>query len=342
MILAALCATCLVITSGAVIRARARADEAAHQAPTVIAAGPDAMAEWRQQPFLMFMSTAPDTSYGKTAIVPLDHPDGPRYFTSLECTRVYFAARRGLCLDGHSGGGGVPIYTVDIFNDEFQTRPSFHGTRLAGAPSRARVAPDGEYAATTVFAAGDGYAAPSFSTRTTLLDMDTGTILGDLEQFTVWRDHTRFQSADFNFWGVTFSRDPGHFYATLGTSGTTYLIEGDVATQEASVLLENVECPSLSPDGTRLAFKRRVSGSGRQTRWQLAVLDLATLSWSPLTAESRSVDDQVEWLDDRHILYGLSDQPDVFSVTNVWVLAIDGGDPPRVFIPQAWSPALVR
>ena len=37
----------------------------------------------------------------------------------------------------------------------------------------------------------------------------------------------------------------------------------------------------------------------------LAVLDLATLQ-EMLLSESRSVDDQVQWLDDRHILYSLA------------------------------------
>ena len=332
----------MVVTIWAVILARTRVVEAAHQVPAVIVAGPDALADWRQHPFLMFSSTAPDDSYGKIGIVPLDHPDGPRYITSLECIRVYFAAGHGLCLDGHRGDI-VPTFTVDMFDDQFETRPSFHGTRLAGPPSRARIAPDGQYAATTAFAAGDGYAARSFSTRTTLMQMDNSTIVGDLEQFTIWRDGTPLQSPDFNFWGVTFSRDSGHFFATLGTGGTTYLIEGDVATRQASVLLENVECPSLSPDGGRLVFKERVSGKGRTTVWQLTMLDLATLSRLPLTAESRSVDDQVEWLDERHILYGLPDDPGGgFSLTNIWVLAVDDGSPPRVFIPQAWSPAVVR
>jgi hypothetical protein len=34
---------------------------------------------------------------------------------------------------------------------------------------------------------------------------------------------------DINFWGVTFARAPGRFYATLGTKGHTYLVEGDWA-----------------------------------------------------------------------------------------------------------------
>ena len=65
---------------------------------------------------------------------------------------------------------------------------------------------------------------------------------------------------------------------------------------------ENVECPSLSPDGTRIAYKKRTGSD--TTPWHLTVLDLATMRETPL-AESRSVDDQAEWLDDDHVLYGV-------------------------------------
>ena len=65
---------------------------------------------------------------------------------------------------------------------------------------------------------------------------------------------------------------------------------------------ENVECPSLSPDGTRIAFKKRTGSKG--TPWRLTVLDLATMRETPLS-ERRSVDDQAEWLDDGRVLYGV-------------------------------------
>ena len=61
---------------------------------------------------------------------------------------------------------------------------------------------------------------------------------------------------------------------------------------------------SLSPDETRLAFKERIQAPNE---WRLAVLDLATLQ-AKLLNESRSVDDQVEWLDDTHILYAMPRQ----------------------------------
>ena len=43
---------------------------------------------------------------------------------------------------------------------------------------------------------------------------------------------------------------------------------------------ENVECPSLSPDGTRIAYKKRDRLD--PAPWQLTVLDLATMRETPL------------------------------------------------------------
>src|SRR5207244_621595 len=128
------------------------------------------------------------------------------------------------------------------------------------------------------------------STQTTLIDMASGATLGDLEQFSIWRDGARFQAPDFNFWGVTFARDSNRFYATLGSGGRTYLIEGDLTAREATVLRENVECPSLSPDDSRLVFKKRVERSGPgPVVWRLHLLDLATMVETPLV-ETHSVD----------------------------------------------------
>jgi len=156
----------------------------------------------------------------------------------------------------------------------------------------------------------------------------------DLEQFEVWRDGKITRASDFNFWGVTFAKGSKRFYATLATGGTPYLVEGDIASRTARVLYKNVECPSLSPDNTRIAFKRRTDHG-----WQLHVLDLATMTDTPLIAETRSVDDQVEWLDDRHVLY--TPMVDAPTGENGWMLATDGSESPRLFLPQAYSPVVI-
>ena len=110
-----------------------------------------------------------------------------------------------------------------------------------------------------------------------LLDVRRESVIGDLEQFTIVRDGRRFKAADFNFWGVTFAAsDSNTFYATLRTGTTHYLVRGNIAERRATVIADDVECPSLSPDERRIAFKRRVGPAA--SSWRLYVLDLATMT----------------------------------------------------------------
>ena len=58
--------------------------------------------------------------------------------------------------------------------------------------------------------------------------------------------------------------------------------------------------------------------------------------------EQHSVDDQVEWVDNATILYGLPGAEGHAAQTNVWALPTDGQGQPRLLIENAWSPAVVR
>ena len=58
-----------------------------------------------------------------------------------------------------------------------------------------------------------------------------------------------------------------------------------------------------------------------------------TMRETPL-AESRSVDDQATWLDNDHVLYGYKNA--------VWAVRADGSDHPRLYLPRALSPTVVR
>jgi hypothetical protein len=51
-------------------------------------------------------------------------------------------------------------------------------------------------------------------------------------------------------------------------------------------------------------------------------------------SDARSVDDQVEWLDDAHVLYGVDGA--------VWEADADGSGEPTRFIARGDSPAVVR
>jgi hypothetical protein len=116
-------------------------------------------------------------------------------------------------------------------------------------------------------------------------------------------------------------------------------VRGSLAARTLTAIHQDVECPSLSPDGTRIAFKQDIGGS--TPRWRIAVLDLATDQVVPLTGESHNVDDQVEWLDDDTLLYGLS-RTGHAGVSDIWEINTTKGAEPSLFIEQAWSPSVVR
>jgi hypothetical protein len=277
-----------------------------------------------QRPFLVYQHVARGEHYAEVAVVPLTRPDAAPTFTGLVCERVYFAARRGLCLMPKHEVLGTAM-RANVFGLDF--RP-LRSARLDGILSRARVSPAGRYGATTTFVTGHSYRDQGFSTTTSLLDMERGKVLADLEDFAVTKSGKPFDAIDFNFWGVTFTADDSRFFATLETAGDLYLVEGDVETKKARVVGEDVECPSLSPDGRRIAYKLR-----QGNMWRLHVLELQTGRKTPL-AETRSVDDQVEWLDGGRILYGLHG--------HLWVVRADGRGMPRIYRRDGLSPAVVR
>lgn len=278
-------------------------------------------------PTVVFQHVARDGEYARIAIARADRPDR-RTFTGLTCERMHVAGGRGLCLVGRQGLTG-PTYKALIFDSSFKVRRE---RTVPGLLSRARISPDGRYGATTGFVAGHSYAEPGqFSTLTTIIDMARGSIVADLEDFTVTREGRPVRSADRNFWGVTFARDSDRFYATMRTGERTWLVQGSVRDRSLRTLYENVECPSLSPDETRVAYKKRVEEG--DVIWRLYVLDLRTMKETRL-ADSRLVDDQAEWLDDETVLYGRVDG-------KIWAQRADGRGSPRPFLDDALSPAVI-
>jgi uncharacterized membrane protein len=280
------------------------------------------------QPRLVFRSLDRDKpqTYGQIAIAKLG-PDAARTLLPLKCERVYFGAGSGICLT--RGSAFASGYRARVFGADLRTRGE---VEVDGIPSRARVSPDGRLGAVTVFVTGHSYADNGgFSTTTTLIDLRRAKKIAQLESFTVTRDGKRITAPDVNFWGVTFARDHDRFYATLATGGEFYLVVGSVSKRTMRTIHTGVECPSLSPDETRIAYKKRV-GAGAKS-WRLFVLDLKTMRETPL-AETRSVDDQVEWLDDDHVLYGLEEQ--------IWTVPADGGGEPAEYATSGDSPTVVR
>jgi hypothetical protein len=253
--------------------------------------------------------------------------DGVRRIGKLSCERVAFAAGHGICLS-QARSLPTPTYEARFFDADEKVIGKIS---VPGSPSRARVSPDGRYAASTTFVGGDGYATPgAFSTRTRVYDVAAGTSLGDLEDYKVLLDGKTIDKADFNFWGVTFTGEGAQFYATLGTGSHHYLIKGDATAKTATVIRDGVECPSLSPDGTRLGFKARV---GKPFQWRFHVLDLKTGKETALQ-ETRSVDDQIAWLDNRRLAYGVGEE--------VVEVPADGSAAPRLMLASASNPNRVQ
>jgi WD40-like Beta Propeller Repeat len=313
------------------------APDVAPVAPAAPAVEPPARSPVSRPPILV-RHTAIDMSYGRLAVDFGAGGPASRQVTEFSCQQVYFARNRGVCLETRVGV--ITTYFAILFDARFQQTAA---VPLAGIPSRTRVSPDGEYAAITVFVSGHSYGGTDFSTETQIIDTVSGKpVVANLEQMQVWSaEGQRMAASDFNFWGVTFAADRNRFYASLGTGGVVYLVEGDVRANRMTVRRTGVECPSLSPDGTRLAFKKRVPGGGLP-KWRLYVLDLATLTESAV-AETRFIDEQVEWLDDTQILYTQADRDGVSpAITDVWAVPADGSGKPALFLREAASPTVLR
>lgn len=275
--------------------------------------------------------------FGHVVVAALDAPDDRRVVTNLVCDRLDFGRTRGICLLANTGTAGpaAQALIVDVDFNVLATLP------LAGTPIRTRLSPDEQVAAATVFVTGERYDA-DFTTRTTLIDLRTLTATADLEQFQAQRDGRPFSRIDFNYWGVTFQANSQRFFATLGYTGTRFLVEGNAEARQLRVIRDNVECPALSPDERLIAFKSRVSGS---REWRLHVLTPSTGTEWPVGGETRNIDDQMEWLDSGHVLYQVLEERGLpEDALNVWRSPVAEGvvEAPVRFIRAASSPAVVR
>lgn len=244
--------------------------------------------------------------------------------TGLRCARFAAGGATRVCLT--AGTGVLDHGSAVILDENLRERSRIP---LAGVPSRARVSASGRMIAWTVFVRGDSYSGAAFSTWTSILDTVTGEYVANMETLGLLHDGGRYHSPDVNYWGVTFATGDDRFYATVATRGRTYLVEASMQEWEGRTLRADVECPSLSPDGRRVAFKQRV-GVGH---WRLAVLDLAS-SRTLRLAERADVDDQALWLDDSTVAYARRDG------SGIWAVPADGTGVPRRIAPTGTSPAV--
>ncbi len=276
---------------------------------------------------LAFVNRVPGDDYGKVGWID---NDGVRHITGLECARLDLNEAGGICLAADGGlGGSARGFILDA---ALVPQKSFGLNK----PSRAAVSPDGEVVAWTGFTLGHSYLQEGeFATITQLISVERSLGANLESDFLTTRDGVRYDNPDRNYWGVTFV-DSDHFFATVGSEGTTSIVEGRVSNSSIEVRFENASCPEVSPDGSTIVAKEL-----RGDRFQLIAIDVATGDRRDL-GETIMVDDQVEFLDDDTILYarvneaeGTAAQP----VFDIWALDLAPGSTPRLVVPFADSPA---
>ncbi|MFT7838618.1 hypothetical protein Q5530_20955 [Saccharothrix sp. BKS2] len=310
----AVAAIVLVVVAGAVY-VMAVAREGSRVAPAAASAG---------RGDLLYVELAD----GRSRVEQLSLADpGARSATGRTCQRFYRAGGTEVCL--RLAGPG-PTYEVEVSRGGAVVKT----VPLPGIPSRAKVSASGQVVSWTSFVTGDSYAVPGgFSTRTGFLDLRSGEVVESLEGFAADIEGSPHSAQDTNYWGLTVGTDDRTFYATLASGGFTWLVRGDLRTRAVTSLRRDAECPSLSPDGTRIAYKKRI---GRLGPWDLAVLDLATGAETRLPGTA-GVDDQATWLDDDTLAFAAV--PRDARHPAVHLVPADATTPATLVVPDATSPS---
>jgi len=301
-----------LVSVGAVLRARPGGEKVATESLTLGRPGQ-----------VIFRDMRPGA--GQNHLAAVRDPGAARVVGAAGCTRFAAARGTGICL--RDRGGLIPAYDAVVLDAGLR---DVKRIAVSGTPTRARVSPSGRMVTWTMFVSGDSYVGADFTTRAAIFDTRTGAYTKNLETYDVVGVR---KAPDINIWGVTFA-DDDRFYATLATAGKTHLVEGRVSARRLKVLRDNVECPSLSPDGTRLVFKKRVHSIASGRPWQLRILDLPTMAETPV-AERRSIDDQVVWLSDGMLMYAVARE----GGSDLWSVPADGSGAPALKIKDAVSPA---
>lgn len=280
---------------------------------------------------IVFRNTASGAGYGMVGAVSLEDPQGPRGLGTVPCDRVDAADGLVSCMRTQRG---IPTtFDTKVLNaggEEIATWP------LPGVPSRTRVSDDG-LVATTAFVTGHSYAGDSFSTETAVRSPD-GRDYGNLEDFTMLVDGAKLAAIDRNVWGVSFAGG-NDFYVTVASGGKTWLMRGSFSARTLTSVKENAECPSVSPDGQRIAYKKRRNEAG-VVHWDIAVMTLSTKRETVIPLPS-SLDDQLEWLDNGHLLYGVP-RPGAVGDSDVFSIGATAHARPKLLIEHAWSPSVER
>ena len=181
---------------------------------------------------LIFVNRVPGEDYGKVGYIDRN---AERHIVDLECVRIDWNVNGGLCLDH---GTSVSPGTGYLLAPDLEPTTRFD----LSLPSRTAVSPNGGVMAWTGFTLGHSYLNPGeFATITQLISVERETGR-NLEE--VWETYLPtgelLSSEDQNYWGVTFIDDE-RFYATVGHSGTTDIVEGSLLDPRLEVVLRELD-----------------------------------------------------------------------------------------------------
>ena len=259
---------------------------------------------------------------GSTRQPPTARPPGGAERAGLRA-RLLRGRARALCLSRARSGVDSAPSILDAALRRATRDP------LTGLPSRARVSPDGRFGAMTMFVSGDSYRRPGqFSTRTTLIDLASGEqigrprgVHGDARTASASTRRTSTSGASRSRATATTSTRRWPPAARLPRPGQRPRAHREVIHDERRV---------------PVALARRHAHRLQAPRRQAAALAPARArprhaGARRRSSERRPIDDQVEWLDNRTLLYGIG--------VDVWSAPADGSGRPQRFLADAASPS---
>lgn len=285
---------------------------------------------------IAFVHRAPGDDYARVAVLAADNS---RTLLDIDCLRVHIGGGVLTCLrpsGGLLGNSTFRAYTIE----DGALVPVF--SRDTGAASRTRASSDGRFVAYTAFVDGHSYLdAGGFATETIVVDRAADDDAWNLEDYDR-PDDDHHDSLSGQFWGVSHLGTTDDFLVTYAAAGRMEIMRGDAVAHTVRPLIDDGTCPAVAPDGRTVVFKRTTELADGSTGFRLVALDLEHGTQWELD-ETRSVDDQVEWLDDDTVLYALErdDSGSTQPSYDVWSLDINGGEP-ELILPFADSPAVSR
>lgn len=232
--------------------------------------------------------------------------------TPLKCMRIHSASSgelacmtqivpQGLPNAGKLSPPMVYIYSADL-------RILYAHPATGNTPSRVQMSADGSMVGFTSFTSGTSYAdgaGVNFMTSTRVGPADKPDQTSNLKDWRLLQDGKVLRSPNVQYWGVSFlPQNSNFFYVTVYINDARHIARGDVRQRELVIIFTGAECPSVSPDGTRIAVKRQIS----RTSWRPAVITLDTLAVTEFDVKD-FVDDQIVWFNNGVLMFQVSEAP---------------------------------